>query len=111
MDGRRTANTTIPPRFLHDQPKLFHPHEAGMSDAITHVTDESFEPEVLKSDVPVLVDYWAEWCGPCKAIAPVLDELAKEYGGKLKIVKLNVDENGETAKKYNVRGIPTLMLF
>jgi|SRR3954468_18261438 thioredoxin 1 len=82
-----------------------------MSDAITHVTDESFEPEVLKSDVPVLVDYWAEWCGPCKAIAPVLDELAKEYGGKLKIVKLNVDENGETAKKYNVRGIPTLMLF
>jgi thioredoxin 1 len=71
-----------------------------MSDQITHVTDESFEPEVLKSDVPVLVDYWAEWCGPCKQIAPVLDQLAKEYDGKLKVVK-----------KYNVRGIPTLMLF
>jgi thioredoxin 1 len=82
-----------------------------MSEQITHVTDESFEPEVLKSDVPVLVDYWAEWCGPCKQIAPVLDQLAKEYEGKLKVVKINVDENQETPKKYNVRGIPTLMLF
>jgi thioredoxin 1 len=82
-----------------------------MSDAITHVTDESFDPEVLKSDVPVLVDYWAEWCGPCKAVAPVLDEVAKEYGGKLKIAKLNVDENQEIPKKYGIRGIPTLMLF
>jgi thioredoxin 1 len=82
-----------------------------MSDQITHVTDESFEPEVLKSDVPVLVDYWAEWCGPCKAVAPVLDEVAKEYGGKLKVAKLNVDENQEIPKKYGIRGIPTLMLF
>jgi thioredoxin 1 len=82
-----------------------------MSDLITHVTDESFEPEVLKSDVPVLVDYWAEWCGPCKAVAPVLDEVAKEYSGKLKIAKVNVDENQEIPKRYGIRGIPTLMLF
>lgn len=82
-----------------------------MSDQITHVTDQSFEPEVLKSDVPVLVDYWAEWCGPCKAVAPVLDEVAREYSGKLKIAKLNVDENQEIPKKYGIRGIPTLMLF
>ena len=82
-----------------------------MSEHITHVTDESFDPEVLKSEVPVLVDYWAEWCGPCKAVAPVLDELAKEYGAKLKIAKLNVDENQEIPKKYGIRGIPTLMLF
>ena len=82
-----------------------------MSDQITHVTDETFEPEVLKSDLPVLVDYWAEWCGPCKAIAPILDEVAREYGGKLKITKLNVDDNTEVPRKYNIRGIPTLMLF
>ena len=82
-----------------------------MSEHIVHVTDDSFEPEVLKSGVPVLVDYWAEWCGPCKAIAPILDEVAKEYDGKLKIAKLNVDDNVEVPKKYNIRGIPTLMLF
>ncbi len=82
-----------------------------MSERIQHVTDDSFDPEVLKSDVPVLVDYWAEWCGPCKAIAPILDEVAKEYDGKLKIAKLNVDDNTEVPKKYNIRGIPTLMLF
>ena len=82
-----------------------------MSEHIVHVTDQTFEPEVLKSDLPVLVDYWAEWCGPCKAIAPILDEIAKEYGGKLKIAKLDVDANVEVPKKYNIRGIPTLMLF
>ncbi len=82
-----------------------------MSDEISHVTDDSFESDVLKSDTPVLVDYWAEWCGPCKAIAPVLAEVAKEYSGKLKIAKLNVDENQEVPKKYGIRGIPTLMLF
>ena len=81
------------------------------SEHIVHVTDETFEPQVLKSDLPVLVDYWAEWCGPCKAVAPILDEVAKEYDGKLRVAKLNVDDNIEVPKKYNIRGIPTLMLF
>ena len=81
-----------------------------MSEIVT-VTDASFEDEVLQSDSPVLVDYWAEWCGPCKMIAPVLDEIAKDYSDKLKVCKLNIDENEATAPKYSVRGIPTLMLF
>jgi thioredoxin 1 len=81
-----------------------------MSD-ISHVTDDSFETEVLKSDVPVLVDYWAEWCGPCKVIAPVLEEIAGEYSGKIKICKLDIDANESTPPKYGIRGIPTLMLF
>jgi thioredoxin 1 len=78
---------------------------------IQHVTDDSFEPEVLKSEVPVLVDYWAEWCGPGKSIAPILDQVAKEYDGRLKIAKLNVDENQQVPAKFGIRGIPTLMLF
>ena len=82
-----------------------------MSDLIQHVNEYTFEPDVLKSDVPVLVDYWAEWCGPCKALAPLLEELAKDYGGKLKIAKVNVDENQQLARKYNIKAIPTLMLF
>ncbi|RKZ38014.1 MAG: thiol reductase thioredoxin [Gammaproteobacteria bacterium] len=82
-----------------------------MSDTIVHVTDETFEEDVLKADDPVLVDYWAEWCGPCKMIAPVLEEIGKEYAGRLKIAKLNIDENPETPPKYGIRGIPTLMLF
>jgi len=82
-----------------------------MSEHIHYVTDDSFETEVLKSDVPVLVDYWAEWCGPCKMIAPILDEVAKEYTGRLKIAKLNVDDNQATPPRYGIRGIPTLMLF
>ena len=82
-----------------------------MSDQIFHVTDETFEKEVLNSEDPVLVDYWAEWCGPCKMIAPVLEEIAEEYAGKLKIAKLNIDDNAETPPKYGIRGIPTLMLF
>jgi len=82
-----------------------------MSDLILHVTDNSFEQDVLKSDLPVLVDYWAEWCGPCKMIAPVLEEVAKGYEGKLKVVKLNIDQNEQTPPKFGIRGIPTLMLF
>ena len=82
-----------------------------MSDNIINVTDASFEAEVLNSDIPVLVDYWAEWCGPCKMIAPVLEEIADDYAGKIKICKLNIDENEETPPKFNIRGIPTLMLF
>jgi thioredoxin 1 len=82
-----------------------------MAQGIINVTDESFERDVLKADSPVLVDYWAEWCGPCKMIAPVLEEIAKEYGGKIKVAKLNIDENPGTPPKYGIRGIPTLMLF
>jgi len=82
-----------------------------MSKNIISVTDETFEKEVLNSDIPVLVDYWAEWCGPCKMIAPVLEEMADDYAGRLKIAKLNIDENEQTPPKYNIRGIPTLMLF
>jgi thioredoxin 1 len=82
-----------------------------VSDAIIHVTDTTFESEVLQSATPVLVDYWAEWCGPCKMIAPILDDVAKEYGGKLKVAKLNIDENADTPPKFGIRGIPTLMLF
>jgi len=81
------------------------------SNTIQRVTDDTFEPEVLKYDTPVLVDYWAEWCGPCKSIAPILDEVAKEYEGRLKIAKINVDENQQTPAKFGIRGIPTLMLF
>ena len=82
-----------------------------MSEYINNVSDSSFEQDVLQADGPVLVDYWAEWCGPCKMIAPILDEVAKDYNGKLKVAKLNIDENQETPAKYGIRGIPTLMLF
>jgi len=82
-----------------------------MSSKIVNVTDSTFEQEVLSSDSPVLVDYWAEWCGPCKMIAPILDEIANEYAGRLKVAKLNIDDNAETPPRYGIRGIPTLMLF
>ncbi|HEB96107.1 MAG TPA: thioredoxin TrxA [Sedimenticola thiotaurini] len=82
-----------------------------MSEQIVHLSDDSFESEVLKSSVPVLVDYWAEWCGPCKMIAPVLDEIAGEYADRLKVAKLNIDDNPNTPPRYGIRGIPTLMLF
>ena len=81
------------------------------SDLIKHVTDATFEAEVLGSKAPVLVDYWAEWCGPCKMIAPILDEVATTYGAKLQIAKMNVDENRDIPAKFGIRGIPTLMVF
>lgn len=82
-----------------------------MSGNIDHVSDDTFQSEVLQSEMPVLVDYWAEWCGPCKMIAPILNEVAQEYEGRLKVAKLNIDDNQATPPKYGIRGIPTLMLF
>lgn len=82
-----------------------------MSELITHVTDADFENEVLKSELPVLVDFWAAWCGPCRAIAPTIEELAHEFAGKVKMTKLDVDSNQKTAIQYNIRSIPTLMVF
>lgn len=82
-----------------------------MSDSILHITDSSFEEEVLKSARPVMLDFWAEWCGPCKMIAPILDELAGQYKGKLTVAKINIDDNQKTPETYAVRGIPTLILF
>ena len=82
-----------------------------MSENILHTSDEGFDTDVLQSDKPVLVDYWAEWCGPCKMIAPILEEVASEYGEKIKVCKMNIDENQETPPRYGIRGIPTLILF
>jgi thioredoxin 1 len=82
-----------------------------VSEHIAHVSDDQFEDQVLKSSEPVLVDFWAEWCGPCKMIAPILDDLAQSYQGKLKVAKINIDHNQKTPRNYNVRGIPTLMIF
>jgi len=82
-----------------------------VSENIVYLSDAGFEADVLKSDIPVLVDYWAEWCGPCRMIAPILEEIAKDYAGRVKVAKLNIDENPGTPPKYGIRGIPTLMLF
>ena len=81
------------------------------SDLIKHISDASFESDVLKAETPVLVDYWAEWCGPCKMIAPILDEVSETYKGKLQVAKMNVDDNRDIPAKFGIRGIPTLMLF
>jgi thioredoxin 1 len=96
---------------VRPNPTNAHGGKQHMSNGIVNISDDSFEKEVLKADGPVLVDYWAEWCGPCKIIAPVLQEIAQEYKGKLKVAKLNIDENPQTPPKYGIRGIPTLMLF
>lgn len=82
-----------------------------MSEKIIHLSDASFEEQVLQSQLPALVDYWAEWCGPCKMIAPILEEISSEYADRLVVAKLNIDENQQTPPKYGIRGIPTLMLF
>jgi thioredoxin 1 len=106
--GARHRNNVPPWHFPSGKTPF---HEDAMSENIKQVTDASFEADVLKSTVPVLVDYWAEWCGPCKAIAPLLEEVAREYSGKITVAKVNVDENQQIPQKYGIRGIPTLMLF
>ena len=91
--------------------RLKHKDKTMSSELIKHTTDASFDSDVLKASKPVLVDYWAEWCGPCKMIAPILDEVSKDYDGRLQIAKMNVDENRDVPAKFGIRGIPTLMLF
>jgi thioredoxin 1 len=99
-----SAFPASPPRHWHEDPDM-------SSELITHTSDASFNADVIEAGTPVLVDYWAEWCGPCKMIAPILDEVSKDYDGKLRIAKMNVDENRDVPAKYGIRGIPTLMLF
>jgi thioredoxin 1 len=109
MAIRATLSLPLIPLPLHQDQTI--PEVPNMSEHIHYVTDDTFEQEVLQSPLPVLVDYWADWCGPCKMISPILDEVAKEYAGRLKVCKLNIDENQGTPPKYGIRGIPTLMIF
>ena len=115
MAATPAALTATPSRTDETLPSIYHLlplyTRKTMSENIKNITDASFENDVLKSDRPVLVDFWAEWCGPCKMIAPILDEIADQYAGRLKIAKLNIDDNQTTPASYGVRGIPTLMLF
>jgi thioredoxin 1 len=113
MQTEPIRTTPIQPQCHPDNATpSFHPQaEASMSENIKHISDASFEQDVLKSDKPVLVDFWAEWCGPCKMIAPILEEIAKEYDGKLQIAKMDVDANQAVPAKFGIRGIPTLILF
>jgi thioredoxin 1 len=98
--------------YSDDEHHVHHGYRRNtLSDKIVYVSDDSFDEEVLQAEGPVLVDYWADWCGPCKMIAPILDEIAGEYDGKLKVAKLNIDENPVTPPKFGIRGIPTLMIF
>jgi thioredoxin 1 len=105
MDSAVIKPSLIDRHFTSD------PGDSIMGDQIVHVTDTSFEDDVLKSDVPVLVDFWAAWCGPCKMIAPILDEVAGAYAGKVKVCKVDVDANTDTPAKFGIRGIPTLLMF
>jgi thioredoxin 1 len=118
MSPLSVPRTTPVDALCQNHPALPPPFEQGSSkdkfmssDLIKHTSDASFDSDVLKSDKPVLVDYWAEWCGPCKMIAPILDEVSKDYDGRLQIAKMNVDENRDVPAKFGIRGIPTLMLF
>lgn len=115
MRGAAKAAVTEFPRLVDWSARNATPGPAEnhcmSSELIKHVTDDSFGSDVLGADKPVLVDYWAEWCGPCKSIAPLLDDVSRDYDGRLQVAKMNVDENQQVPRKYGIRGIPTLMLF